>query len=210
MIRTLQRVAPALCCALLFGCSSQTITPTQQDRPAPSWQQRQQQLLPLTQWQVQGKIRIQTKEEDTSANLSWSQHPDHYQIYLAGPLGQGAISIAGSNENGVTLDIGGEQRYQADSAAQLLQQQLGWSIPISQIGYWARGMPAPGVTYSKRLDGQNRLKQLNQEGWILNYVDYHSDQQPQLPRKIKLSRGEALKLTLILKQWQLNPPTSTP
>ncbi len=200
----------ALLCTLLLGCSSQPTTRPQPPIPPQSWEQRQQQLAPLSQWQVLGKIRIQSASDDSAANLSWEQHQDHYQIYMAGPLGQGAINIQGSEQTGITLEISGEQRMQAASPEQLLYQRLGWEAPISQIPYWIKGMPAPHTRHSKHLDPDNKLQRLQQDGWVIDYLDYHPNLQPQLPRKIRLQRGDSLTLTLILKQWQLEPPTTAP
>ncbi|MFT6914079.1 MAG: outer membrane lipoprotein LolB [Motiliproteus sp.] len=196
----------ALLCLSLFGCSSRPQLP----QPEQSWEQHQRQLLPLTQWQVLGKIRIQSADDDSSANLNWWQRQDHYRIYIAGPLGQGAVNIEGSESDGITLDISGEGRYQADSPERLLYQQLGWEVPISQMPYWIKGLPAPQGDYSTRLDTLNRAQQLQQSGWTIDYLDYHNDLRPQLPRKIRLQRGDSLRLTLILKQWQTDLPTSTP
>lgn len=201
----------ALLCTALFGCSSQpTSTLSQPPLPEQSWEQQQQQLLPLTQWQVLGKIRIQSASDDSSANLSWQQRQDYYRIYIAGPLGQGAVNIEGSERTGITLDVSGEGRYQADSPERLLYQQLGWEVPISQMPFWIRGLPAPQQRHSKQLDPLNRLQQLQQNGWTIDYLDYHNDLRPQLPRKIRLNRGDSLRLTLILKQWQFDLPATTP
>lgn len=191
----------------LIGCSSQPPQPVEPLTKI-SWEQRQQQLLPLTRWQVLGKINIRTPQESNTASLNWSQYDDHYRIYMAGPLGQGAINISGSERHGVILDISGEERRQAASPEQLLNQQLGWSIPIGQMPYWIRGLPAPNRLHAKTLDPFNRLQQLQQNGWTIDYLSYQQKQQ-HLPRKIQLHRNGKMKLTLILKQWQFSS-TSNP
>ncbi len=196
----------------LYGCSSQPRPPTELPPQALeniSWEQRQQQLLPLTQWQVLGKINIRTDQDNTTANLSWWQNGDHYKIYMAGPLGQGAVNINGSDQLGITLNISGEEQLHAPTPERLLDQQLGWSVPVSQMPYWIRGLPAPQSNHSKVLDPYNRLQQLAQHGWIINYLHYQPEQQ-HLPRKIELRRGNNLKLTLILKQWHfISTPLNT-
>ena len=191
---------------ILGGCSLNPDTPLSSDAAQLSWEQRQQQLLPLTHWQVLGKISIRTPEDSNSANLNWTQHDDHYRIYMAGPLGQGAVNIQGSEQQGITLDISGEERYQAASPEQLLQHRLGWSIPVSQMPYWVRGLPAPSSTHQIQLDTFNRISQLQQSGWSIRYLGYQPGhaEQPQLPRKIELKRGDQLRLLLVLKQWQFD------
>ncbi|MEH6649724.1 MAG: lipoprotein insertase outer membrane protein LolB [Motiliproteus sp.] len=192
----------------LMGCSSQPQQPTEPLAKI-SWEQRQQQLLPLTRWQVLGKINIRTPQENNTASLNWSQFDDRYRIYMAGPLGQGAVNISGSEQHGIILDISGEDRRQAASPEQLLNQRLGWSIPVSQMPYWIRGLPAPNRLHAKTLDPFNRLQQLQQNGWTIDYLSYQQQQQQQhLPRKIQLQRGAEMKLTLILKEWQFSSTTN--
>lgn len=191
----------------LIGCSSQPQQPVEPLTKI-SWEQRQQQLLPLTRWQVLGKINIRTAQESNTASLNWSQYDDRYRIYMAGPLGQGAVNISGSEQQGVVLDISGEERRQAATPEQLLNQQLGWSIPVSQMPYWIRGLPAPDRMHAMTLDPFNRLQRLQQNGWTIDYLSYQQQQQ-HLPRKIQLHRNGEMKLTLILKQWQFSS-TSNP
>ena len=197
---------------LLSACSSQAPQP-HLDAPVLSWEQRKQQLTPIERWSVLGKISIRTPDDTTSANLNWSQNRDHYRIYMAGPLGQGAVNIEGSDRLGTTLDISGE-RYRAASPEALLQQQLGWAVPVTQIPYWIRGLPAPEQPHIKVLDHYNQLEQLHQNGWTIRYLGYQpsvttgsdtadSSLQAQLPRKIELKHGDQLRLLLVLKQWQI-------
>ena len=200
----------ALLGTLLMDCSGQPTLAPQPSLQLLSWEQRQQQLSPLSRWEVLGKIRIQSATDDNSANLNWEQHNDQYQIYMAGPLGQGAVNIQGSELTGITLEISGQERMHSTSPEQLLYQQLGWETPISQIPFWIKGMPAPKTRHTKTLDSDSKLQQLQQSGWTIDYLSYHLDQQPQLPRKIRLQRGDSLTLTLILKQWNLDSSTTPP
>ncbi|RDE18136.1 outer membrane lipoprotein LolB [Motiliproteus coralliicola] len=203
---------------LLAGCGIQPQQPVIETGPLLSWQERSQQLLPLSRWTVLGKVSIRNGDRRDSASLNWSQNLDHYRIFMAGPLGQGAVNIEGSERLGITLEVSGEGRYHADSPEQLLQQRLGWSVPVSQMPYWIRGLPAPEQAHIKVLDNYNRLERLHQGGWDIRYLGYQQ-QSPQnaanpsqtralLPRKIELRRGNELRLLMVLKQWQLEPTLS--
>ncbi len=64
-------------------------------------------------------------------------------INLSGSLNIGSVVIIGQ-PNKVTLQRGNEAPISATTAEELMQRQLGWTLPIPSLWYWARGLPAPG------------------------------------------------------------------
>lgn len=195
MIRLLYLVLFTL---LFSGCSTLKPTAPTPVPPAKSWQSHLQQVQQLQRWNINGKIGIRNSQDAQSATLNWLQEEQQYQIDIRGPWGQGGASING-NEDKVTLLTGGE-RYQADNAEQLLAEQLGWVLPVSDIYWWIRGIPAPDSSFQQTLQ-DNRLQQLTQKGWQIEYLRY-SHLSPQLPEKIRMTYN-GLKITLIIKQWQI-------
>jgi outer membrane lipoprotein LolB len=191
------RTAPLLLVlALLAGCSSlRTDQPTP---PAGSWQDYQQQLLRLNNWTLDSKVGIRTADDNQSARMQWQQQPDHYRISLSGPLGQGGALIEGSDQ-GVSIDIAGEGRYESDSPEELLQSLLGWSFPVQQVTFWIRGLPAPRLPYTPSFR-ENRLETLEQGGWLIHYSAYSKDNGRVLPQRLTLRRAD-LTITVIIKEW---------
>jgi outer membrane lipoprotein LolB len=182
--------------ALLAGCSSlRTDQPTP---PAGSWQDYQQQLLRLNNWTLDSKVGIRTADDNQSARMQWQQQPDHYRISLSGPLGQGGALIEGSDQ-GVSIDIAGEGRYESDSPEELLQSLLGWSFPVQQVTFWIRGLPAPRLPYTPSFR-ENRLETLEQGGWLIHYSAYSKDNGRVLPQRLTLRRAD-LTITVIIKEW---------
>ena len=185
----------ALSCVLLAACSS---VDTQTTAPASSsWDEHLEQVRKLQSWDISGKIGIITPDNSNSASLKWLQKQQSYLIDIHGPLGQGGASIQGS-PNQVTVDISGEGEFSGPDPEYILYQQLGWDIPISDIYWWIRGIPAPDSEFQHTLE-QNRLKTLQQNGWTIQYLRYNS-LEPALPRKIRLVRN-GLKITLVLHTW---------
>lgn len=188
--------------ALLSGCGSMQPRDSEPQTPRLSWQQQAERLSQQQDWSLVGKIGIRQQQERTSASLNWEQQQDHYQIFMTGPLGQGAVKVQGSDE-GITMDVSGEGRYTADTPEALLADQLGWSLPLSNLRYWIKGLPAPGSYYQQQLDDANRLASLTQDQWHIRYPSYHRLQHLDLPRKLILNHGTDLSVTLIIKEWQL-------
>ena len=119
---------------------------------------------------------------------------------LSGPLGRGAARLTG-REGAVTLEVAGQGRYQAESPEALLEQQLGWRLPVSHLLWWVRGLPAPDSKSRLTLDGDSHLARLEQDGWNVEYSSYAQQDGYWLPERLKL-HGQDLDVTLVIKSWQ--------
>jgi outer membrane lipoprotein LolB len=154
-------------------------------------------------WRLQGKLGIRTEEARHSARLDWRQNGSDYSIQLSGPFGAGAVKIDG-NKAGVTLHQAGQTPLAAESASELLQQSLGWILPVEAASYWVRARPAPGSEAEIEKNEQGLVMRITQLGWQFDYR-YRNTQ----PYRVKLTPlGYDTTLTLIIKQWQLLPPQS--
>lgn len=169
-----------------------------------SWAQRQQQLATITAWQIKGSIGGHTPRQGFSANVVWRQRQDkRYQITIFGPLGVGMTRLDG-NASAVTLTNANNQTFSASKPEQLIQQQLGWSLPVSNLYYWIRGLPAPGNVEISKFDAYHHLIELKQQGWQINYRQYAGvDGKVDLPVKLSMRYGD-LDLRLVISQWLIN------
>lgn len=167
---------------------------------AGSWQEHKQQIAPIDAWQVSGKLGIRSEQESGSAVIFWLQRQDYFDIRLSGPLGQGSTRLTG-RQGAVSLEIGNRGTFHAHSAEALMQQQLGWSLPVENLLWWVRGLPAPHSKSQVLLDDNSLLKQLKQNQWTIDYLSYRTENDLQLPERIKLS-GAGLDITLVIKEWR--------
>ncbi len=196
-------ILSALFLSLLNGCSTQ---------PRPridNWDNYQAQLGKLTQWQLSGKLGVRVPPNDQhsahsggSAYLHWQQQPGDYAIRFSGPFGQGTTWIKGSPD-GVYLEQAGQPRLRAGTPEELLFQALGWNIPISDLFYWIRGIPAPWAPIDQLQKTEfGSLARLQQSGWQLAFSHYNAVGPWQLPGKIVAER-DGLRLILVIKDWRL-------
>ena len=165
-----------------------------------SWQSHKQQITPLDAWQISGKLGIRSQQESGSAVLFWLQRQDYFDIRLSGPLGQGSTRLTG-RQGAVSLEIANRGTFQAHSAQALMQEQLGWSLPVENLLWWVRGLPAPHSKSQVTLDNNSLLAKLEQDDWLIEYLSYRTENTLQLPERIKLS-GAGLNITLVVKEWQ--------
>jgi len=105
------------------------------------------------------------------------------------------------NSAGVVLIDADRKIIRADDAESLLLQTIGWQLPVTGLKYWVRGLAVPGVYASERRDLQGRLLALEQSGWAVSYVRYHSIEGVGWPAKLRLARDDVT-LRLVIDEWQ--------
>jgi len=186
---------------VLSGCS-QLSTQEQLSDPkqTSSWQSHKQQVAPIDAWQISGKLGIRSQDNSGSAIIFWLQRQDYFDIRLSGPLGQGSTRLTG-RQGAVSLEIANRGTFQASSAETLMQQQLGWSLPVENLLWWVKGLPAPDSPSQLQLDDNSLLSELRQNQWHIQYLSYRPESDLQLPERIKLS-GAGLDITLVIKEWR--------
>ncbi|WP_137888819.1 lipoprotein insertase outer membrane protein LolB [Pseudomonas sp. 2FE] len=191
---------------LLSGCAGLTSYEALKGQGDPAhWQAHKQRISTLDAWQISGKVGIRAprgagKTESGSATLFWLQRQGYYDIRLSGPLGRGAARLTG-RPGKVTLEVANQGRYQADSPEALLDEQLGWKLPISHLIWWVRGLPAPDSKSILTLDSTSHLARMEQDGWQVEYLSYAEQNGYWLPDRLKL-HGRDLDVTLVVKDWQ--------
>ena len=187
--------------AVLAGCAGFGARESVEGHGSPAlWSAHKQQLTQLDGWQISGKVGIRAPKESGSATLFWLQRQDYYDIRLSGPLGRGAARLTGRPGN-VLLEVANQGRYEAPTPEALLGEQLGWSLPVSHLVWWVRGLPAPGSKSRVTLNGDSRLANLEQDGWKIEYLSYVEQNGFWLPERVKL-HGPDLDVTLVVKDWQ--------
>lgn len=187
--------------ALLAGCAGMSSREAVQGKgDANQWRVNKEQLSSLDGWQINGKVGIRAPKDSGSGTLFWLQRQDYYDIRLSGPLGRGAARLTG-RPGAVALEVANQGRYEAKTPEELLQDQLGWRLPVSHLVWWVRGLPAPDSKSQVTLDGDSRLATLDQDGWQVEYLSYVEQNGYWLPERVKL-HGQDLDVTLVIKDWQ--------
>jgi outer membrane lipoprotein LolB len=185
---------------LLSACAGVPKLSLQQQQLA--WQQHRQSLAGLGDWSLSARIVVNTETEGWNGQLYWRQGTEHYQIHFNAPFGQGAFQLDGGR-HGVEMRVSDGQVYTAADAETLLQQNLGWRFPLSELRYWVTGLPAPHTTPTLTLDEDGRLASLAQDHWTVRYPDYHRVGDVVLPKKVFVDNSD-LNVRLVIDRWELN------
>jgi len=163
----------------------------------------QRELAKVNTWEMRGRINVRVPGDSDTVSVTWNNQQANYNIYLRGTLGLGATRIIG--EPGlVRMEQSGEQPIIARSAEELIYTQFGREIPINDLHFWIRGLPAPQPRPDQlQLATQGVVEQLNQSGWSLHYEDYMAVGPWNMPKKI-IAEREDIRLTLLVSKWTLD------
>jgi len=165
------------------------------------WAAHRAALGTLKRWTLQGRVGIQTDKDGWNASLRWRQAEDAYSLRLMAPLGQGTFELEG-NSGGVVMRTPENQTLIAASPESLMQQNLGWSLPLTGLHYWIRGIPDPGnPVQALQLDNQGRMAELEQSGWQISVLSYDRTSGMDLPTKLFMHSPQ-LKVKLVVDTWE--------
>ncbi len=120
--------------------------------------------------QLQGVFGIVTPQTHESGHFIWEQDQQRqFSLELYGPLGLGATRLM--EQNGVvTLETAQGKKYTATSPELLLQNNLGWSMPVQGMTYWLLGLPVPAIAFHAQYDTESQIIHLSQSGWQIDYT----------------------------------------
>jgi outer membrane lipoprotein LolB len=172
------------------------------EAPTPTWGNRVQVLSNIEDWDLNALIAVRANatHDAGSANMSWKQSKQDYDILLFGPLGSNAVKLTGKPGH-VSLETADGKKFNATSPEALLLQQSGWNLPVSNLFYWIRGLPVPKVPSQKSFDADNHLSELTQQGWVIKYLRYKTVGQVDVPDKILLANAK-VNVKIVIKSWQ--------
>lgn len=186
--------------ALLFlaGCASQAPM-DESGRQAGQWERQQAEVEAFDTWTLVGKAGLRTPEENVSANLDWNQTPHYFRMLISGPFGGGRNMLEG-REGRFSLS-NSDGRFEAETPEALMEEQLGWSLPVSAMPDWVRGLPGENDNYQLETDEFGFPSHLAQDGWEIDYRDWEQFEGMWLPRRLIMNYDE-VRITLVVNQWQ--------
>jgi outer membrane lipoprotein LolB len=185
---------------LLTACAP---TPRSAEQPPANkietLEKRKTETATVSSWEIKGAMAAKNKAKAWSASMNWVQKgTSSYQIRLMGPLGGGTVLI---NKTGNTITFqDGAKKSSSTNAEELLLQQTGIRLPVSNLYYWVRGLPAPGSVHGEQHDKYNHLTQLQQSGYTVTFNQYTSVKGIDLPCAIRLE-GNGVMVKVIIKNW---------
>lgn len=150
---------------------------------------------------LSGRVSVKYGTDAASGRIDWQHDAASDDLLLSNPLGQGVARIVRRDAR-VRLTDAEQKVHEAGDVEALTEQVLGWRLPLAGLPDWVRGRPAAGAPAQTRLDGSQRLAELRQSGWLIEYLDYNSANG--LPARLRLSR-DSVAIRLAVDEWRANP-----
>lgn len=146
-----------------------------------------------------GRVVLKQGSQRESAGVRWVHRGDD-EILLLAPLGQTLARIR-SDEQSATLEASG-RKYAAQDMESLMQQVLGWQLPLNGMRYWVAAQPVPDVEAEVERDAGGRVSHMRQQGWEISYARYTTDAADALPLRLTLKR-EDMEVILQIDDWEV-------
>lgn len=203
----------------LVACSSISDLPVT-DQSYQDWARYRVQLSKINSWEIHARAAIFVEQEVYQVGISWKREINVFVIVIEAPFGQGVFRVESNLQDfgqpPIKLSMPDGEVYFDDSAEALLVRALGWSIPVSGLKSWIKGLPLPNTGYSFDLQADGRLKSLRQNDWLINYLEYfpRDTEEQGLPRKMYLKHSN-LALKIVIERWhpfkaEVNSPVLFP
>ncbi|GAB4190142.1 MAG: lipoprotein insertase outer membrane protein LolB [Wenzhouxiangellaceae bacterium] len=181
---------------MLSGCAGQGARP----EAAGAWlEQRAAAFAEIGQWRAHGRMAISDGERGGSAGFVLNDNlADELRLNLS-VTGARWRLLAGPD--GAELEGSRTPTRYASQPEPLVEEALGWYLPVSLMRDWIRGLPAPA---GARLvfDEAGTLAALEHRQWLIEYQRYRQEGDLQLPQRIVATSGP-YQVKLVILGWKL-------
>jgi outer membrane lipoprotein LolB len=139
--------------------------------------------------------------------FTWSRQKERFSMVIEALFGQGVTRIESNlsteKDQQFKLTLADGNYSLGATPDELLVKLLDLSIPVTGLKSWIKGLPQPNVESSYEIDGFGRLKSLRQNGWLVNYLDYFSEekQAQQLPKRLYLKHNN-VRIKIVIERWE--------
>jgi len=167
----------ALCAALLPALGSLAGCATSELRPSDCVAPGQADVSLMGRFAVH--YSRDGKSDSLSGRFSWLQSAQCTDVSLISPTGQ-TVAIINVTPQAATLQQSGKAPRSAPDLDGLMQQSLGWSLPVSGLRDWLQGhaIAADGSAF---VASPARDSIVTRDGWKLDYLGW-LDEQAATPR----------------------------
>jgi outer membrane lipoprotein LolB len=203
----------SLACMLLASCA--TMSPDDElsdeekqplDMSEPSnWAAEKQKRQQIQDWEIRGRLGVQTKTDGGSMDIIWKQSGAEYSIRLIAPMAAGTYHILGANDYAEIRYPDGS-KASVENADDVFLTSLKVDLPTTAIKDWVRGLPASELPVDHiKWNELGLIERVKQSGWNVEMSRY-TGSDLLMPHAIYISRDddEDIDIRLVLRQWLLD------
>jgi outer membrane lipoprotein LolB len=139
------------------------------------------------------------RKDNTSGRFVLAVHRTALTLDLGTPIGTtlARIEIDDQGARLTATSQDGPQELRGPDAETLTQQFFGWALPVSGLGDWILGRPAPGRPANIRRE-YDQIVAFEQDGWSFEILDRFANDAPRRLVATRAARADAPAITLRL------------
>ena len=194
----------AISLAILMLASCATVKEQVSTEPT-GWAAEQQKRQQIENWEIRGRLGIQTENNGGSLDIIWKQAEQDFSIRLIAPLSAGNYHVQGNSE-GAEIRFPDGRIETVNNIDHVFSSVLGLNLPANAVKDWIRGLPAKTLAVENiSWNEQGLLNTVKQSGWNVEMKKYTGNK-ILLPHVIYLSREDSdeLDIRLVLRQWLID------
>lgn len=194
----------AISLAILMLASCATVKEQVSTEPA-GWVAEQQKRQQIENWEIRGRLGIQTENNGGTLDIIWKQAEQDFSIRLIAPLSAGNYHVQGNSE-GAEIRFPDGRIETVNNIDHVFSSVLGVNLPANAVKDWIRGLPAKTLAVENiSWNEQGLLNTVKQSGWNVEMKKYTGNK-ILLPHVIYLSREDSdeLDIRLVLRQWLID------
>lgn len=161
-------------------------------------------------FRLRGRLGVRSGEEvlaprvrALSTSFDWQQAGERFRIEFWGAFGQGRALLFGDDAAASLRDARGNVTSGVDIDA-LMEQTLGWAVPVAALRHWVRGRVDPSLAAAaEQHDGEGNLARFEQSGWTIRLSRWRQTAIGAAPGRVVAERAGRV-VTVICKEWRLD------
>ncbi len=139
---------------------------------------------------IDGRFSIVNSSKNYYGNFTWDHDQTADKLSLNSPLGN-SVAVISVESSMATLQTK-DGVYSGRDLDALLEQNIGFTLPINYLHYWVQGIPLPNYPVDKNLTSG-----FEQLGWNVEYLQWQDINHPTI---IQVSNNE-LRIKLLVSNW---------
>ena len=165
--------------ALLFGLQGCSVLKTPAFVPANP--------EAMNEWSVEGSVKLKDEAGTRETYFEYKEINGNYQLAVRpnSPVEEPQAVVKGTDGDGKA----GESISASNPKAEALAKSLQAALPLNNMSYWLRALPATDQAVLKQNDDES-LDEIKDDGWKIQYGDFMEVNSYRLPDEITMKKQD--------------------
>lgn len=183
----------AAACLLVVACA------VRETRPQGAWlEERRALFADHPNWVVSGRAALRDGRRGGQLSFTWQARGDRHIIDLRTVTGgkRWRLEFEPGRAELVGSEVG---RLVGSEPEPLVEQAVGWPIPVSRLSDWIRALVSDAEEHVVYAD-DGTIKGLNGEDWLLEYRRFETVDEVLMPTLLE-ARSDSYRVRLVMRDW---------